>query len=123
MWRLKATSKKRLKATSKKVVSTMKLLAAVIVVPGTVAVLLAPHASADTTTYLRCLKADEIDGYPFDDNTAVKIGIEVNHAMGGVARPDLGATEITTLMQKYNLSYHQASSVVNCATGSPPNGV
>jgi hypothetical protein len=111
------------KTISEKVVSTMKLSAAVIVVPGVVAVLLAPQAGADTATYLRCLKANEIAGYPFDDNTAVTIGIEVNHAMGGVARPDLGATEITTLMQKYSLSYHQASSVVNCATGAPPNGV
>jgi hypothetical protein len=101
----------------------MKLLAAAIVIPGTVAVLLAPHASADTATYLRCLKADEIGGFPFDDNTAVKIGIEANHAMGGVPRPDLGETEIASLTQKYNLSYHQASSIVSCATSSPPNGV
>ena len=111
---------------------TVKILQILAVtVAGVVAVLLAPHAAphagATTPRYLHCVKGDVIGGFPFDDNTLVNIGIEANHATGGVQRPDLVNPEIATLMHKYNLDEYQASAIVQCATdsadGTAPDGV
>jgi hypothetical protein len=106
----------------------MKILGILAVtIAGVLVVLLAPHASATTPRYLHCVKNDVIAGFPFDDNTLVNIGIEANHAVGGVQRPDLDSAEIATLMQKYNLNIYQASAIVDCANdsadGTTPDGV
>jgi hypothetical protein len=52
---------------------------------GIAALAFASPANADTAHYLNCIKHNTMAGvsFPFDDNTAVKIGIEAYHATGG----------------------------------------
>ncbi|SRR5271163_3926680 len=80
------------------------------------AVGLAPHAYADTSSYLSCLASKGISG---DTNTELMLGDEAYNTLRGRPR---GQTDVEAraLSRKYNLSEPMASAIVGCATTYPP---
>lgn len=79
---------------------------------GAVALLLAPHASADfdRAGYLRCMASDamSVGGVSIDSSTLAKIGKD---AYSGGS----GETATTTLAKKYKLPDSLAALIVQCA--------
>ncbi|MDT5389823.1 MAG: hypothetical protein QOE04_3464, partial [Mycobacterium sp.] len=82
---------------------------------GALALILAPHASADFDRpgYLRCMASDAmaVGGVSIDSSTLAKIGADAYSGEGG-------ATGATTLAKKYKLPDSLAALIVQCARGS-----
>jgi hypothetical protein len=79
---------------------------------GALALLIAPHASADFDRpgYLRCMASDAmaVGGVPLDSSSLSKIGADAYS--GGSDQ-----TAATTLAKKYKLSDSLAALIVQCA--------
>jgi len=81
------------------------------------AILLAPHAAANTNDYLSCVGRNA----PGNPSTSLSLGREAYNAVKSSSAPQAVVLESLNLMGKYGLSETQASAIVGCALTYPLN--